>query len=235
MPELPEARRQELWHHTCMWLIWPQVCKTTAAADAGTIRTNGLLRCRMAQKARIRALAALAATWGIEDTVPVASAAPAAPAQAVLPNSEAAKARTAVVREDLRRRRADTQQQLRKYVQSNKISAEIAQQRMAEVDQVRQLPLRPHADAGCWGTSLQPLPAAWPSVDAAPGGPAKGASVSAQQSGPLCRSFATWLRLLTWRLSHGLLPSLEVAPGASSARPAAPWRGSAARVDHACW
>lgn len=53
-----------------------------------------------------------------------------------------------MVREDLMRRRTDTQQQLRKYVQNGKISAEMAQQRMAEVDQVRPARLRPMAPFG---------------------------------------------------------------------------------------
>lgn len=94
--------------------------------------------CRKAQRARIRTLAEIAATWGVHDPAPVAPAAPpaAGASASVLPNSDAAKTRAAAVHEDLMRRRADTQQQLRKYVQSGKISSEMAQQRMAEVDQV---------------------------------------------------------------------------------------------------
>eukprot|EP00892_Ulva_mutabilis_P012785 jgi/Ulvmu1/987/UM103_0014.1 len=97
---------------------------------------------KKAQRARIRALKAVTATWDLQS-----AAGPAAPAVSGAgagssasgqpqPNSAAAKARATMVREDLMRRRADTQQQLRKLVQSGKISAETAQQRMTEVDQL---------------------------------------------------------------------------------------------------
>lgn len=101
---------------------------------------------RKAQRSRLKALVDQTASWGIEAAGPV-GAAPVNPApvqrvpgQALQPNSDAAKARAAAVRDDLMRRRADTQQSLRKYVQSGKISSEMAQQRMAEVDQVRRRP-----------------------------------------------------------------------------------------------